>query len=82
LTIDLNDILNVTIDTKKRKWPQAFILFSENYIEVTTRNKSQKFYCTGLELDSYDENWTEKTIEDLDSNLKEKGIPTDFKLTY
>jgi hypothetical protein len=80
-TIDLKDIKLVTIDATKRKWLRAFVLFGENYLLVTTKDHSRKFYCSGLELDGFDENWTEKTIEDLDTKLKEKGILTDLKLT-
>ncbi len=80
-TIDLMDIKLVTIDNKKRKWLLAFVLVGENYLLIETKDSVQKFYCSGLELDGFDENWTEKTIEDLDTILKKKGIPTNFKLT-
>jgi hypothetical protein len=80
-TIDVKDIKSITIDTRKREWILWFILFGENYLLLETKDKTMKFYCSGLELDGFDENWTEKTIETLHMKLKEKGISTDFKLT-
>jgi hypothetical protein len=81
-TIDVKDIKLITIDTGERKWIECFIVFGENYLLLETKDKTMKFYCSGLELDGFDENWTEKTIEVLDATLREKGISTDFKLTY
>lgn len=78
--LPLKDIQQATIDKSKRKWPQAFMLFSENYLLLQTNTCTIKYYCAGLEEDAYDENWTEKTIEDLDITLRERGVATDFKL--
>lgn len=80
--IDVKDIKLITIDTMKRKWIESFMVFGENYLLLETKDKTMKFYCSGLELDGFDENWTEKTIEILHATLREKGISTDFKLTY
>jgi hypothetical protein len=82
-TIDIQDIQCIVIDRDKRKWTPWFILiFRQNYLLIKTNNKKMKFYCSGLEIDCYDENWTEKTIDDLETELRQKGISTDFKLTY
>ena len=48
--------------------------FGNNYIKVKTKNQEKKFYCLFLEVDCYDENWTEKTLDDLENALKLKRI--------
>ena len=81
ITIDIQDIQCIVIDQGTRKWTLWVMLFGENYLLIKTNNKNMKFYCSGLEIDSYDENMTEKTIDDLGEQLRQMGISTDFKLT-
>ena len=57
-----------------------FLIFKSNYIEVYFNNKKGRFYCSSLQLDSFDENWTEKTIDDLQYSLLKKGIMIEFRL--
>ena len=78
--INNSDIQLVTIDKTTRKWTKIFLDFGENYLLIQTKDNTYKFNCAGLDLDAYDENWTEKTIDDLRHKLKEKGIKTLFNL--
>jgi hypothetical protein len=78
----ISDIKQITFDETKRKWHYAFVIFSSNYIDIQTDKGSEKYFCVGLGLDGFDENWTEKTIETFNYKLKEKGIVTVFNLDY
>jgi len=78
--ISIDDIEQVEIDRGDRKWKYLFLLFEDNYLSIKTKNTTYKFYCSGLEMDGFDEGSTEKTIEDLDNDLKQKGISTRMKI--
>ncbi len=45
-----------------------------NYVEIYSNQKSKRYYCFGLEVDSIDENFTEKCFDDLFAELKEKSV--------
>lgn len=79
-TYPLSDIRKITIDKSKWKWHFAFCIFGSNYIAIQTADDTKKYFCVGLELDAYDENLTEKTMDSFQDNLKGKGIQTVFKL--
>ncbi len=72
----------IIMDKMKKYWFIGFAVFGNNYIIVETFKKKYKYYCFGLELDAYDENWTERTIDDLAYHLKNSNYPTRFKLQY
>jgi len=78
--ISIDDIEQIEIDRGQRKWKYLFLLFEDNYLSIKTKNTTYKFYCSGLAMDGYDEGFTEKTIEDLDNDLKQKGISTRMKI--
>lgn len=81
VTIINNSEINiVTIDKTKSNWSKLLLDIGGNYLLIQTKDKLHKFYCSGLEADSYDENWIEKSIDELEVKLKEKGIETEFKL--
>ena len=80
--IAFNDIESVTIDEQHSGWKSFFTLFSSNYIEITTATGKERFYCTYLQLDAFDENFTKQTIEDFQSALERAGIPVQMNLEY
>ncbi len=80
IIINNSEINLITIDKTKSNWSKLLLDFGENYLLIQTKDKLLKFYCSGLEADYVDENWTEKTIVEFDFKLKEKGIETEFKL--
>ena len=76
-----NSVENVIID--KHTWWlwNIFLSHGENYVLIQTKNKEEyKFYCSGLEEDAFDENWTEETIDGLYYCLKGKEINCDYRL--
>jgi len=58
----------------------AFFIGSGNYVQVNTLHKSKRFYCICLDIDCYDENNTEKTLDDFHFKLRVKGIRVHFEL--
>ena len=77
---DLSNIKQITIGKTKRKWHYVLGIFGSNYITIQTTNKSEKYFCIGLEIDAFDENWTEKTIDNFNYKLREKNIQTVFNI--
>lgn len=80
VTIDLEDIVSVEIGESRKKWPVLFTLFGDNYVEIKTGKETRRFYCAYLEQDAFDENFTEKTIEDFQYALEQCGIPVSIDL--
>ncbi|HLP52332.1 MAG TPA: hypothetical protein VK154_15695 [Chitinophagales bacterium] len=78
--IALSDIEHVTIDRTRSRWHYAFLIFGDNYLLIKTKTSIMKYYCAGLELDAFDENWTELTIEDLHYALTKRGVGVTFNL--
>ena len=80
--IAFDDIESVSIDEQHSGWKSFFTLFSSNYIEINTATGKGRFYCTYLQLDAFDENFTIQTIEDFQYALERSGIPVQMKLEY
>ncbi|MCE3228242.1 MAG: hypothetical protein K0S32_2793 [Bacteroidetes bacterium] len=80
LVFEKNEIKNILIDTKKIRWQSLMIMIGGNYVKIETNSSTTMFYCVGLDLDAYDENWTEKTIDDLHHYLKQKEFPVEFRI--
>ncbi|MDW3646389.1 MAG: hypothetical protein R8P61_04990 [Bacteroidia bacterium] len=81
LEFELTKIHVVRID--KAKWGILFYLFGffgRNYVEVETAKGRFRFFCSGLELDLFEENLTDLTLDDLWLSLEEKEIPVECKL--
>ena len=57
-----------------------FGIFGGNYLELIEEGKTRRYFCIGLETDAYDENFTEKTIEEFYQWLKRHGIITRYNL--
>jgi len=63
------------------KFIYIFGFLGTNYIEVELSNeKKYRFYCAGLEIDCYDENQTELTLDDLHDALENRSVSVDFEL--
>jgi hypothetical protein len=57
-----------------------FLIFCSNYIEVYSTNKVRRFYSIFLEVDCFDENLTEKTLDDFANTLSKNSISLKFNL--
>ncbi len=80
---DFNKIENIRIAKSKNVyWFWVFGTLSGNFIEIKTDStiEYKLFYCTNLNMDTFDENMTDRTIDDLHYTLKQKGIKVDFEL--
>lgn len=82
ISYDLKNITQIKIDKSKHlvylSW--LFCISTTNYVEVYTKKKVNRFYCSGLDVDCYDENWTEKTLDDLYSTALSNEIKVIFNL--
>ncbi|WP_028979860.1 hypothetical protein [Sporocytophaga myxococcoides] len=77
----IESIQKVKIDTGK--WSDfliVFIQFGHNYIQINSEGKRRTYYCNGLDIDAYDENFTEKTLDDFSHRLSKKNILVDFNI--
>lgn len=75
-----DEIIKIEIGENTFNWRKWLAFVGGNFIEVTTKKDKLRFYCAYLELDAYDENWTEKTIDDLHASLKNKNFPVEFNI--
>lgn len=82
IAIDLKAIESAGGKKYHKKWMMVFAFSGSNYIEIKTDEGVQRFYCANLEADAYDENMTEKTIEDFLYALERAGIPVQMNLEY
>ncbi len=48
----------------------VFLSFENNFIKISTKDYTKKYSCLGLELNSFDENVTEKDFDDFHHSLK------------
>jgi hypothetical protein len=70
----LRDIQRITLNKSKQKWHYLLGIIGSNYISIQTADQSIKYFCVNLDVDAFDENWTEKTMDTFYSKLKEKGL--------
>lgn len=75
-----DEIVEITIGSENLLLPKLFFVFGSNYVAIKTKEGTHRYYCTGLELDAYDENWTENTIDDLHGVLKRQNYPVTFTI--
>ena len=74
-TFKLEEISEIKISSDwKLKTLIIFGLFYCNYVQIKIRNQEKRFYCLFLDVDCHDENWTERTLDDLERSLKLKGV--------
>ncbi len=69
-------IAMVKIDESSFLPAWIFLVFKSNYLE----NYKKRFYCSSLQVDSFDENWTEKTMDDFKYSLLQNGVMVEFEL--
>ncbi len=78
---DLKQVKIIKIDRSRfLRITWFFAQFGYNYVEVITENQVARYYCVGLEQDAYDENFTEKTMDDFHAALKQNNVATAFNL--
>jgi hypothetical protein len=78
----INEIKKIEIGTSLKWLPISWIFFvftRINYLDVTIKGKKKRFYCMFLKEDYFDENLTEKILDDLYYRLKEKEIKVFLK---
>lgn len=77
---EIDQIEKIVINNRLSFFTWVFLIFCPNYIEVHSNRKTQRFYSIYLEEDYFDENITEKTLDDFNSALNKMHVPTDFHL--
>lgn len=77
---DKQSITRIVIaEYKGRQWLGWLLVFKGNYLQIECEGGVYIYHCSGLELDAFDENWTEKTIDTLADKLTELGYPVSFE---
>lgn len=76
-----DEIEIITFKSVKSQWLMIFMAIRENYILIKTKNKTFKFHCALLEIDGFDENWVEDSLDSLHFHLKREGFPSEFKIS-
>lgn len=69
------------ISIKSNPWLLTAWLFGplgSNYVELNFLETKKRFYCAGLDIDAYDENFTKLTLDDLHKDLIENGVKVEF----
>jgi len=76
-----NDILKIEFKENKQYFLAIiFGIVERNYIEIFTKKGEFQFYCSGLSIDCFDENWTEKTLDDFKLELQKIGVKIEWYL--
>ena len=71
----IDSIEKVKIDSNKWLYLLfSFLIFDNNYVKITSKDKTRVYYCIGLQFDAFDENFTEKTLDDFSASLSKKDI--------
>lgn len=76
----LCEITHIKLGETKHIWHHIFGVLGSNFIEIESHSIKRKFFCVWLEIDAYDENWTEKTMDDLYYNLQKKNIDVEVTI--
>jgi hypothetical protein len=77
---DLNSIKKVILHDSGLILFSWIFLLSSRYAIIHDEGKQRKFYCAYLERDAYDENITEKNLDDFEAHLKQLNIKTEMYL--
>ena len=67
-------VQSIIVSSYNSSWPIWLACFTSNFVMVITNTGRKTFYCAGLVGDAFDENWTEKTTEDLEAALLNSGF--------
>ena len=74
-------IEKIKIGENKKYFLARFFGMSElNYLEIKTGDRLTTFYCAGLGIDCFDENFTEKTLDDLKMTLEKKELKIEWTI--
>ena len=57
-----------------------FMIAGGKFVQIRTSTQVHTCYCIELRLDALDENFTEKSLDDLHASLKNKGLAVEFQL--
>lgn len=71
------EIKKVVINHSHHGWYYLFLVMEQNYVIIETQDTTEKYYCVGLLEDTFDENYTEKTLDDLGDALLADKIDTE-----
>ncbi|MEO0471012.1 MAG: hypothetical protein AAF206_15400 [Bacteroidota bacterium] len=58
--------------------PLLLLMVNYWYVEIQSGGKTHRFHCSALDLDCFDENQTELTLDDLYKELRRRNISTEF----
>lgn len=80
-TYALDQVEKVTIDRSGFRWfSWILLIFTSHFTAISSRGATRRFYCMLLERDAFDENITEKNLDDFQAALTQQGVVLDFKL--
>lgn len=57
-----------------------FMIAGGKFVQIHTNTQVHTCYCIELRLDALDENFTDKSLDDLYVSLKNKGLSVEFQL--
>lgn len=76
----VKDIIGMRMDSKNQTLLSLLRVSGGNYVEIVTHAGINRFFCVCLETESFDENYTGKTMDDLYTALLQKGIKVEFAI--
>jgi hypothetical protein len=82
IVCNFEDVKSIRI-AKSPSWHRVFIPFliaGSKFVQIRTVTQTHTCYCVELRLDAFDENFTEKSLDDLHVSLKNKGLNVEFLL--
>lgn len=78
--IPFSEIELITFANSRSWIKSVFLAISGNYLKVETGSRTYHFPCEGLAEDTWDGNWTKRTLDDLQIALERKGIPVSNRM--
>lgn len=76
------DIVMISLHDKAPGWLSIFFTFEVYYADIETATGTYRYFCSGLAADSFDENWTEETMDTFHHQLGQHGFPAAFNLVF
>jgi hypothetical protein len=74
------DIKKITIDKSSKTFFYLFLIVNQNYVKIETKDQIEIFYCNGLEIDGYEDIWTEKSLDSLHIAFEKSNLVVEFNL--
>lgn len=79
ITYKISDIKEVSVGSSKWKYLNwLFLQFSGNYIQIVDNKKSDRFFCTSLALNAWDDNLAQKSIDSFLGNFQQMNVSTNI----